>query len=78
MKDKYAVNTSKFNTMRNKHVVKKPYNDKKFAPKVIGNERAALLSDDEMQGMHKFKKPHGLDAKPAVVPHATMLLKSRD
>lgn len=82
MKDKMHLNSNKWNAMKDRRVKKhEPKQDHRFAPKIIGNERAALLSDEEMQGMHKFKKSHGLDAKTPVTypaPHATMLLKSRD
>lgn len=54
---------------------------KKFAPKVIGNERAKLLTDDEMVGMHKHKKGPGIVGKstPAhILPRATMMFKARE
>ena len=82
MKDKMHLNSNKWNAMKDRRVKKhEPKPNDKFAPTLIGNDRPAILSDEEMQNMHKFKKPHGLDAKTPVTypaPRATMLMKSRD
>ena len=48
-------------------------------PKVIGNDRGRLLSDKEMENMHKFKKDR-VPEKESLAPtrKATMMFTGRD
>jgi hypothetical protein len=52
----------------------------KFAPKVLGNERAKLLTDTEMVGMHKNKNGQGMAGKNSrmlpKMPKARMIMNS--
>lgn len=48
-------------------------------PKVIGNDRGRLLSDKEMENMHKFKKDR-VPEKESLAParKSTMMFAERD
>jgi hypothetical protein len=50
---------------------------KKFSPHVIGNERAKLLSDSDMMGMHKSRKVKD-NITESHVKRTTMLMLDRE
>jgi len=51
---------------------------KKFAPKVIGNERGKVLSDKEMAGMHKNLGKGMMGKQTSSMPRGVMMFKERE
>lgn len=66
--------------MKKYKMKKHPAPLKKFAPKIIGNERAKILSDSEMVRMHKSagKGLMGKQTSADSIPRGVMMFKDRE